>query len=710
NFPIQYWFEYARHEGKKNPVLLIQTKINKEGHKVFTQPNINELREKYNLLREIHTDSQNQNNDEEGFEDLHFEIERYIKNAIKSQEETTEIPTTWWNIQLHIQDLQDTLSKNDLGVISTQDFHKICEDNQLTDTEDINILQRYFHNTGLFFVLGNQIIIDQKKSIEAVYTLFDREKIYHTYLKTEGIFTGKDLKVIWQNYSTAEQSLFIDFMLKCEVCFEIEKIKNEYGSWKSKPFEEKKYLAPSLLSETKPDSQLRFWKDKKTFVRYQFSFLHYGILQSIIVRSREYAKTENMWRYGTELEDEKGLILIEGCLEKSKNYIDVFYDNEESKDLLQKFDNTLLDLQGRENFTKQYTENGCDFSENPPIFLKENQTNHQEKFEVKKTNPTKNPIENMLQHYETFRSEFQVSIMGQTPDLLREIRKNYPMNNTDKSIFDGIVDEFISRSDNFNFQRWKDKIIAFLDRLTDEPIKNPDIPTSKSNNEPKTTSNMTTSNIPESFITELKKQISDEYVMIADTNLRRSVTRDTSKKQEYEDLITACEENIAYSEKRFLKNVQNQNQNITENEVKKLILELKEEIKKGFENQNLKMEELFAYLEESHKPLLIEILQQRSEEDLALMKEMYAKISEIKSSEANIFLEELSDNLPANLPQREAIQTQLNSMEVTTNGKLKLAIPIIPSILSYEIEVGKQWTDKIPKVWQSITSLFKKKK
>ncbi len=89
------------------------------------------------------------------------------------------------------------------------------------------------------------------------------------------------------------------------------------------------------------------------------------------------------------------------------------------------------------------------------------------------------------------------------------------------------------------------------------------------------------------------------------------------------------------------------------------------------------------------------------------MQQMFNTLQEVNQQEANILLEAVTNNLPATLPNHTEIQTQLNSMEVTANGKLKLVIPIIPTILSYEIEMGKQWTDKIPKVWQKFIGLFK---
>lgn len=417
------------------------------------------------------------------------------------------------------------------------------------------------------------------------------------------------------------------------------------------------YIAPQYLdADCNNQSSLKLFTNltKFSFSLYYPDILPNSILTKFISKYGEYVKEydELCWKNGIVFYHKTKCIFVQKVKKNDKQYIEVkIQDNEQ--EIAQEIFNTFLEIhKSKKNISISVVENDKD------SFVD--------------INKLKNKIENKKPEIESItEKELKVSDFG--------FLFNQKFNPTKKQVEDMLQHEEHKIKEKLEYK------------------------------ELKTTSNMNTSSIPESFITELKKQIADEYVIIADANFRRNIIRDISEKQKYEDYISACEGNIAFSEKKFLQRVQNQNQNISENEVKKLILELKEEIKKGFENQNLKMEELFAYLEESHKPLLIEILQQRSGDELKLMKQMYDKLSEIKASEANIFIDEISENLPANLPQREAIQTQLNSMEVTANGKLKLAIPLIPSILSYEIEIGKQWTEKIPKVWQAIVALFKRK-
>ncbi|TAG07081.1 MAG: hypothetical protein EAZ44_01180 [Cytophagia bacterium] len=461
NYPIEYWLEYARHENKKNPVLLVQTKVKKEKHTIKRQDNIDKLLNKYGVFKELHIDSSlKKENEESGFEDLQLEIDNYIRKALNNQGETTEIPTSWWSVQLAIQTEQD----KQVDTISFDKFTSICHNNHLSDSKDIAILRKYFHDTGVFFVLNDVIILNQKKAIEAIYMIFDRADSYRKFLQKDGIIEGIILEdTIWKAYSEAERALFIDFMLRCEVCFEIEDDRKEEDKWRTFPLKERTFLAPALLPMQKSKAMELTWKNEKNYIRYQFNFLKYGTLQSLIIRSRNYGETGNMWRFGTQLVDDNGgFVLIEGFTAKGTNYIDVHYrDYENSKQLLAKFDNTLLDF-GLE-FTKSFSDN--------EVKMKDNKEVSQERFEeVEKNlgnnnNPTKKQVEDMLQKYETFRDTFQVSVETQTNDLIQEIRKNYPMNNADKGVFNGYVNEFISRNDNFNFEKWKVKVITFLDNL-----------------------------------------------------------------------------------------------------------------------------------------------------------------------------------------------------------------------------------------------------
>ena len=119
----------------------------------------------------------------------------------------------------------------------------------------------------------NQIILDQKWAIDAVYTLFrrippDRKKeklkyaVYQNWLEKKGRFSGADLAYIWEDdYTENEQQLFLGFMLSCKMCFEIEQDTNKYLPH----YKERIFIAPQLLSLERPDNvakQEELWHNK----------------------------------------------------------------------------------------------------------------------------------------------------------------------------------------------------------------------------------------------------------------------------------------------------------------------------------------------------------------------------------------------------------------------------------------------------------------
>lgn len=713
-YPLEYWQESIKNYAPTNKVFEIQNKA-----KQNCNINPQELKYKTHFRTENQKDIQKYEIDiddlKEGiFSQLHH-LDYLAKLFPKVYDDIRKKLRTQTDVFLTFDDYVAFCQKNDL-----------TSDKILNDLSQIQSLTEFLHETGAIICyrykkdvsenLKNYVFLNPIWVSGYIYQILSKEVIDkngefnlgHIKKQINQPLSKEDYpEFSYLENSGIEAEVWVDLMKEFELIFEKK---------------EKEFVCPQYLPKKCEDLSEKALKNLKEELPFEFT-LHYPKFLSKSVISRFISKYGNLakdfyWKYGIVIHKEKedvkikALVIADYTQENRKSICVKSNDVSIFAELFETFFSLSNEKEDIELYSseKQSFKTIKEIKEYKEIYKKEfwfifpNEFTNGEK----KNNPTKKQVEDMLPKYETFRDTFQVSTTGQTPDLIREIRKEYLMDNTDKGTFEEYVEEFISRNDNFNFEKWKVKVITFLDNLMYKLNEEHKIKEKLEYKEIKIP-NMNATNIPESFITELKKQISDEYVMIADTNLRRSVTRDTSKKQEYEDLISSCEDNIAYSEKKFLQRVQNQNQNISENEVKKLILELKEEIKKGFENQNIKMKELFKYLEESHKPLLIEILQQRSNEELALIKQMYDKLSEVKASEANVFIDEISENLPANLPQREAIQVQLNSMEVTANGKLKLAIPLIPSILSYEIEIGKQWTEKIPKVWQAIVALFKKK-
>jgi internalin A len=91
-----------------------------------------------------------------------------------------------------------------------------------------------FYRPGLFV---DRIILDQNWALEAIYALFDRKRIL-PLLRGYGRFSRGDLEaLIWSNYMSKEQEVFLGMMESCGIGFKVRWLPN--GEWE--------YLAPELL-------------------------------------------------------------------------------------------------------------------------------------------------------------------------------------------------------------------------------------------------------------------------------------------------------------------------------------------------------------------------------------------------------------------------------------------------------------------------------
>jgi internalin A len=86
----------------------------------------------------------------------------------------------------------------------------------------------------------NQIILDQNWALEAIYSIFHRQRCFKRLKKVHGRFSREDLEtLIWSDYTHAEQEVFLSMMENCGICFKVRKLPND--EWE--------YLAPDLLPE-----------------------------------------------------------------------------------------------------------------------------------------------------------------------------------------------------------------------------------------------------------------------------------------------------------------------------------------------------------------------------------------------------------------------------------------------------------------------------
>lgn len=302
NYHLGYWLNYAQTLGKNPPIIVIQTKMHKDG--VYKPAAIIELEASHPTLKFLQVESSERNFESNGYDDLLF----YLEKAVKKVTRMTRIPTGYYQLREKLRQLQREQGKT----ISMEAYLDMADGLPFPEERLRNWLVKsgvVFYQPGLF---NNAIILDQQWAINAVYSIFKRSKggFYHQFLEQEGRISGQDLEEVWEENLPAERELFLSFILSCEMCFETTPDK-KYDT----PFAERSFIFPQLMRPD-PNSTLNMlWAQQKEvlYLRYRHRFLHYGVIQSFIVKTQELVDDvrDCVWRTGILLKDQQQMAQVE---------------------------------------------------------------------------------------------------------------------------------------------------------------------------------------------------------------------------------------------------------------------------------------------------------------------------------------------------------------------------------------------------------------
>jgi internalin A len=200
--------------------------------------------------------------------------------------------------------------------ISYTHFQALC-DAQGGHVSSARELLRYLHHTGIVYyqehLFNQQIILDQRWAIEAIYTIFHREKSY-PYLKRQGgRFRLSDLDTLfWKDrFSQAEQWLFLTFMQSCALCFRLSEQHED----------DPEYLAPDLLPSQETVARDLCYRratygHEVLYYRYTHPFLHQGTMRRFTVHiGRMFRDQALYWKDGVfiDLPGLQAMAIIEGA-------------------------------------------------------------------------------------------------------------------------------------------------------------------------------------------------------------------------------------------------------------------------------------------------------------------------------------------------------------------------------------------------------------
>lgn len=328
NYPLPYWLHYAQHQGKGSPILLVRTKKELETHREFScQRFITQYKKRFSNWPHIAIDSQIEEDDEEdrdnGFEDLKDEVGKTIRKYFKHKR--FEVANTWAKLREKLrQKRQAGVKRLDKTAYLALAKEVEKELDNIFHTDPIDILSNWLHPTGVVFyqsgLFDSSIILDQQWVIDKVYVLFKREyKKRKSRLRLtprdyierrNGAFTGEDLMEFWPDDSREECELYTRFMLSCEMCFEVTPKSKEEE--RNITFEERAFVAPQLMPREANPNVRDYWENRPAlYFRYTHEFLHYGVIQSFIVRTQSLAEIRDIWQQGISLKADGQRALIE---------------------------------------------------------------------------------------------------------------------------------------------------------------------------------------------------------------------------------------------------------------------------------------------------------------------------------------------------------------------------------------------------------------
>ncbi|MBC3910934.1 leucine-rich repeat domain-containing protein [Undibacterium umbellatum] len=281
NHPLAYWVDYVRHTaGLACPLLIVQTRcehIKDEAHQL---PLSQGLLDDFAWYKPVQYSSLNNRGWAALDEALGYAharlLEQHPTNIGKGRMRVQQALCSW-------RDADNLLSapEKQHRLVTQAEFAELCAQGH-GDVSDPTALLHYLHHAGIVFYQANlfdqQIILDQGWALDAIYTVFNREKCWPLLRDLHGRFTRSLLaSLIWSGYSQAEQELFLSMMCSCGVAF-------VYSEGDYTRNIETRYIAPDLLpgkAEVLAELEEK-WDDAAPCLKAQ---VHYSVHQPGLLRS-----------------------------------------------------------------------------------------------------------------------------------------------------------------------------------------------------------------------------------------------------------------------------------------------------------------------------------------------------------------------------------------------------------------------------------------
>ena len=119
--------------------------------------------------------------------------------------------------QMLEEDQKREPAKRHHRLLERVEFDRICD--EVGSVSDNEALLDFLHHNGAVFyrsgLFGDRLILDQNWALEAIYSIFHRDKCFKQLKKLHGRFSREDLELfIWSSYTPAEQNAFLGMMVR----------------------------------------------------------------------------------------------------------------------------------------------------------------------------------------------------------------------------------------------------------------------------------------------------------------------------------------------------------------------------------------------------------------------------------------------------------------------------------------------------------------
>jgi internalin A len=246
NHPLPYWLSYVRHlAGPESPIVIVQTRCDRPEDEAVRPPVEDADLVDFPFRRIVQYSARN----DRGRATLDDALRQAVA-WLRDKQGIAQIGAGRLRVQRRLEELRDAdarvpAEERQYRTLSQEHFRELCA--EAGGVSEPTYLLDYLHHAGVVFyrlgLFGDRIVLDQGWALEAIYTVFHRERCYRQLRELRGRFTRPLLELLaWQDYGVEEQRLFLDMMASCGIVF-IHRPEDEAAGI------EAEYIAPDLLPD-----------------------------------------------------------------------------------------------------------------------------------------------------------------------------------------------------------------------------------------------------------------------------------------------------------------------------------------------------------------------------------------------------------------------------------------------------------------------------